>query len=408
MATRRVSAIEQSIAHQLTHASAIMAADPPIPLDPRDKALLRPLAQLGKSGASGAGVSFLRRTEYISHDANRKFNPNSYKEVRDKQNETKRRKLAAGVDKEDPLNILRNVIKGFDVAYPGDAYAGEDTADNIQGADITPVERRTWGNPRHPSKPNVTLLDSYPVLPDLDALPSIQSYIILKFDPKSLGEGSRYDPRLDVAILRPQNPDQDGFEVKMDAYQRDKNHAKPTTEYDYDYYLADSADSVAGIKRKFDTADPSSHEDEELYTSVDDGQRFFRYDRLRGYETTAQTGDGDNPYADSVAIALHDGEGSGRGLQKGAYFYPILQRTSLRPKRSRYVEQQVIDQLRVMVRDADEEETRGQLEAKAKWDPTVVVPAGPDEEDGDAAADADAGVDGETSAGQTAEVAMDA
>ncbi|KAH0296798.1 Paf1 complex protein, partial [Aureobasidium melanogenum] len=49
--------------------SAIMAQDPPPSLHPKDRALLKPLSALGKPTAMNNGVSFLRRTEYISSNA---------------------------------------------------------------------------------------------------------------------------------------------------------------------------------------------------------------------------------------------------------------------------------------------------------------------------------------------------
>lgn len=374
-----------------------MARDPPIPVDPRDKALLRPLAQLGKSSAAGNGVSFLRRTEYISNDQTRKFDAAGYKDMlRAKENEAqpKRRKLQ-NLDKEDPLNILRNVIKGFDVAYPSDVYEGEDTANNIRGAKITPAESQAWAHPQHPSKPHLKLLDSYPVLPDPDAMPSIGSYIFLKFDPKSLGSSGTYDTRLDHAILRPYNPNEEKQQEAEAQYEHDLDMVKQPVEYDYEYYLPDDVRSVAGIKRKFDIEDPDN-ENEELYTYDDEGTKSFRYDRVRTYETQTQSGNAEDAYADSVAIALHDGIEEGgpvggtraRSQAKAAYFYPILQRTSLRPKRkgpAHLMDQdEVIDQLRVTVHAADEEELRGRIAQRAKLDPTIEVPDAPDAADEDA------------------------
>jgi len=359
-----------------------MARDPPLPIHPHDRALLRPLAALGKSNAANGGVSFLRRTEYISsNQGQNRFESSTSKDLLRLRSDPKRRRKG-NVNKEHPLNILKHVVKGFDVAYPRDAYAGEDSTERVRGAEITEADAKAWTNPKHPSRPELQLLDSYPVLPDLGALPGVGSYIVTKFNTNPVPDTGKYDPRLDVAILRPQNPYAEKQEDRMAAYETDDTLPKPTTEYDYEYYLTEEAGAVRGIKRKFDMDDVENN-DSSFYTFSDDqGNKSFKYDRVRAYETYQQAGDADDPYADSVALALHDPElttgGAAQRLVKGAYFYPVLQRTNLRPKRKapgqRYEEAQVIDGLRVTVRDGDDEEQARRLAARAKLDTTITLP----------------------------------
>jgi RNA polymerase II-associated factor 1 len=138
---------------------------------------------------------------------------------------------------------------------------------------------------------------------------------------------------------------------------------------------------VRGIKRKLNVNDPEN-EDPALYTDeVADGQMAFKYKRLRTYETYNQHGDGSNLYNDTVALALHDpesAEGHAQRLAKGAYFYPIVQRTALRPKRvvgnRMYTEQQEkIDELNIMVGEPSEDLLQSQMEKRAALDPTVRV-----------------------------------
>lgn len=347
-----------------------------MPVHARDRSLLRPLAALGKSNAGNAGVSFLRRTEYISNDLSRKQDSGNAKDMlRIRQNDAKRKRLQNG-NKEDPLNILRHVIKGFDIAHPQDAYTGTDTEHIIKGAEATLSDKQAWAKPVNPNNTKLTLLDSYPVLPDLEALPSVGSYIVMKFDAKSLGTTKTYDDRLDVAILQPRGAYQDQHEDRMAAFERDLDLVAPTLEYDYEYYMTDTVDAVRGIKRKLDCQD-TDNGNEELYTSVDDeGVRSFQYDRIRTYETYAQSGDASNVYGDSVALALHDQEDSKRDLPKGAYYYPVLQRTSLRPKRKapgQPVEQsELADQLRIQVRDAEQDELDLRAGARAKLDTAML------------------------------------
>lgn len=362
-------------------ATAIMARNPPLPIHPTDRLLLRPLSHFGKGGLGNAGATFLRRTEYVSSDQGiKRFESSTSKDLLKLRNDAKRRKTDT-FDKEHPLNILKNVIKGFDIAYPKDAYTGEDTTEKVQGSAITNADMTAWTNPKHPTKPELKVVDSYPLLPDLDALPAVGSYILVKYstDPSASVKG--YNPCLDIAVLAPTHPNNAKFEERLEAYEKDLSMAKPTTEYNYEMYMLEDPSAVRRVERKFDVNFPEN-DDPSLYNFVDDqGNSAFKYKRVRAYETYQQQADGDDPFGDSVALALHDPDthpGDGRRLTKGAYFYPVLQRTQLRPKRknrqSQMEENQSADTLVVTVRDANEEEMSRRLAAKAKLDPTLVLP----------------------------------
>lgn len=367
----------------------IMARASKQPLHETDKLLLKPLGALGKGGAGGA-VSFLRRTEYTSSQGPQHLSSSSSKDLLRLRNDPKRRRVS--LNKEDPVNIVRNVVKGFDVAHPRDAYRGEDSTTNVRGAAITDSEAKAWSNPKHPSKPGLELLDSYPVLPDLEALPSTGSYVVMKFQTNPVPSGETYDERLDAGIFQPlHNPTAKArHEEKNDAWDPASGKPQPILEGDYDYFLPREATSVRSIKRKLDVNDPEN-EDEELYT--DDGpddQRAFKYMRLRTYETYNQHGDPNHFYDDSVALVLHDPEtnvgpvpGMEQRLQKGAYFYPIYSRTALRPKRKvgqpgatqPQPEEERIDQINLRVIDLDEDSKAGMLEKQAELDSSITAAA---------------------------------
>ena len=287
------------------------------------------------------------------------------------------------MNKDDPVNIIRNVVKGFDIAYPRDAYKGDDSTVNIRGAAITDAEAKAWSNPKHPTKPGLQLVDSYPVLPDLEALPTIGYFSISKFITNPVGQSESYDARLEAGILRPvEDPAQQAeYERKLAAWDSTSSKLRPMADYDYDYFLPVEASAVRGIKRKFDVNDPEN-DDEELYThEIEEGQRVFKYEHQRKYETYGQHGNADNYYGDSVAVALHDPEaavgvvpGVKERLVKAAYYYPIIQRTALRAKRqigimamSQGVEDRV-DELNVTVRDWNEDELATQESQRAKWE----------------------------------------
>ena len=299
-----------------------------------------------------------------------------------------KRKRGANVDKENPINIARNIVKGFDIAYPADAYRGDDNKENLRGAAVTDAEVKAWSNPVHPNKPELKLLDSYPVLPDLEAMPSTGYFMVAKFNGNPVAASDRYDQRLDTAILRPV-ADEDAqaqHEQKMQQYDPNSGKPKPIPEFDYEYFLPVDTGAVRGIKRKLDVTDPEN-DDPELYTDEgQDGQRVFKYTRLRTYETQHQHGDPDNLYNDSVAVSLHDPEtdvgavpGVKKRLLKAAYYYPVVQRTSIRPKRNvgnaalSQVEEPKVDELHVTVRDLGEDEYPGIEENRARYDTSLGV-----------------------------------
>jgi RNA polymerase II-associated factor 1 len=366
-----------------------ISARPGTAIHSADKQLLRPLASLGKANATGGGVSFLRRTEYTASQGPQHFASNTSKDMMRLRNDPKRRKLN-NLDRENPVNIIRHIVKGFDIAYPKDAYKGDDSTSNVRGAAATDTETKAWLNPKHPTKPDLQLLDSYPILPDLEALPTAGAYLVTKFQSNPL-TSELYDPRLDTAILRPIDDPamQAEYKRKIADWDPESSRPQPLPEYDYDYYVPDNDGAVRGIKRKFDVNDPE-HDDPDLYTEeLEEGKRGFTYSRVRTYETTTQQGNATNHYNDSVALALHDPEadvdvvpGTSERLAKGAYYYPIIQRTALRPKRKvgklaasqlQQGEGETVDQLNLTIADLSEEDRQVLLEKRAEFDPSLRV-----------------------------------
>ncbi|KAI9691367.1 MAG: hypothetical protein M1820_009704 [Bogoriella megaspora] len=320
--------------------AAIQSLDNPPPVHAHDKPLLRPLASLGKSTSLSTGASFLRRSEYNTSETNRaRFESSTSKDLLRLRNSTKRVKQS-DVNKEEPSYILRSVIKGFDIAYPKDAYQGIDTPTQIKGAEISRPETDAWNYPRHPTNPDLQLLDTYPIIPDLDALPETGAYLITKFHTNPIPGSSTYDTRLDIGFFRPEDESEEDLErmrVAQAQHEHDPSVAIPVPSYSYDYYLPKHSSSVAGIKRKINVADPD-RDDEDLYDNVtNDGRKCFRWDRVRGYETYQQSGNVGEEYSDTVILALHDPESAGsetRSLQKAAYYYPVLSKMFIRPKRA--------------------------------------------------------------------------
>ncbi|KAI9729758.1 MAG: hypothetical protein M1834_006709 [Cirrosporium novae-zelandiae] len=314
---------------------SIQAPDVPPPVDPRDAALLRPIASLGKPSAKSTPVSFLRRTEYISAESTRsRVGQRNWAKA-----SANARATARPENKQDPMIILRDVIKGFDIAYPDEAFRGEDSGENIRGSKPTPDEIQAWKKPVHPTNPNLKVLDIYPVLPDSEALPPNGGYIIHKFS-KAPTDGEKHDSRLDAGILHPKElPD----EVRAALHAAQAAHeANPDTvpapqppAQDYDFFVAEDEQTAKNFLRKANTRDPD-YDNPELYTYTDPEtvEKSFRFAHLRHYETGLQKASREDRYRE-VAIALHDIAEDGDSLQKAAYYYPIIQRIQLRPRRSK-------------------------------------------------------------------------
>ncbi|KAF2731355.1 Paf1-domain-containing protein [Polyplosphaeria fusca] len=326
--------------------SAIQTVHHPPVLHTLDKALMRHPNQLGKSSSGASGVSFLRKTEYITSmtaGGSRFESSNSANTMR-----VRGKRRRAEMSEDDPTHIAKHILKGFDLAYPADAYTGPDVAHNLRPAESSQDEKRAWKTPTHPTNSALHLVDSYPILPDWDALPDTGSYMMYKI--LNLPSTSLYDSRLDVAILRPTGetiPDNEQYLQDLEKHKSDPTHPMPIPRYQYEFFLPSSSGSItdaekaSSIKRSFATYEP---DDPTLPFDVgedDEGnpKRMFKYENIRTYETRDQHGDPEDAFNDVVAMAIHDPEAHEDEplrdvpLQKAAYFYPIVQKTSIRPRR---------------------------------------------------------------------------
>jgi RNA polymerase II-associated factor 1 len=285
---------------------------------PHDRPLLRPLSTLGKPKFSDTGVSVLRRTEYISsHTSKSRFDSTTSKSlIGNTGNRIKR--PPTNIDKESPEYIKSQVEKSFQAA-----------ASNLkEGKSI-----------RHPSNRNLKLVDSYPLVPDLDAFPDAGGYITIKFLTNPVPPSSTYDIRLENSLLRPVPPTEEEQLAKQaakEAYELDpERNPAPNETIEYEFFMTETPEEALKFKRKFDALDPEKDE-EGLYSGSNGaGNGCFRFKRIRPYESASQTGSVIDKYDDEVMIAIHDGSDGLR--EKAAYYYPILQRTAIRPQRTKNI-----------------------------------------------------------------------
>lgn len=319
----------------------------PVP-HPHDRALLRPLSTLGKPKFSDSGVSFLRRTEYISsYTSKSKFDNATSKSLINNSTANKKRRPAPNLDKESPEAIKTQVEQSFRTA-----------AQNLKNKALA----------RHPTKRHVQLVDAYPLLPDLDAFPDMGGYVAVKFLHNPVPPSSTYDMRVESSVLKPISETEGELATKAaveEAHKRDPLHNPAPEQYmQYNFFMPATTDTAANFKRKFDILD-NDHQSEELYTDLDDnGHGCFKFKRVRPYETATITGSVATKYSDEVVIALADGKDGRR--QKGAYYYPIVQRSTLRPQRQKNIDKK-------MGRMVDEGEVN-------RWDVMIMTVEDPDED----------------------------
>ncbi|MCJ1311767.1 hypothetical protein MMC25_005440 [Agyrium rufum] len=370
--------------------SSIQAPTLPPPVHAADRDLLRPLKSLGQPKTETSGVSFLRRTQYTADDVNRRSDSTV---ARVSISQTKKRK-ANDISKDEPINILRSVVKSFDIANPEDAYKGPDSSEGIRGANATAAELEAWRNPVHPTHPKLKLVDSYPLLPDLDALTDNPGYMVFKFGGNPANAIERYDERMDVSLLRPLDvsaEEQAAYDERQAAYQADPVHnpAPGAMKYNYEFFLPEDEKSVRSIKRKFDVNDPDRNSPS-LYTAKSQHGDAFRYRHQRLYETGLSQALIEHPYSE-VAMALYDpsiGDGrhgntngtngtSNNGVQtrqKAAYFVSIMSKAQLKPRRSKQLAQLGMTQPRALVPE---------LEGYERLDAVDLQVGEPDEQEAD-------------------------
>jgi len=299
---------------------AIQAPEHPPPIHPRDRALLRSWTSLGKPKIQDTNVSFLRRTEYVTSWASKttRAGPTANSGV---GRIARAKPRPTNADRESPEYIKSQIAMTFDKAAE---------------------KHRDTKSVKHPSKPSLKLVGAYPVIPDLDALNGVGGYIELKFGKHpSLKEW--YDTRLETGILMPLDLEDDEKETrqrKMEAHIMDPAHnPKPPGEQDYDYefFLLPNSAQSEDFKRRYDP-DNLDRNDDSLYPAMggeNDGTEFqcFKYEHVRTYETVSQQGAVDLRFDETLTLSVEDGERSGR--QKAAYYYPVVSRLQIDPRRNK-------------------------------------------------------------------------
>ena len=259
--------------------------------------------------------------------------------------------------KDEPINVLRAAIKGFDIANPKDVYAGPDTKEKIRGAAVSPAEAEAWNKPKHPTKPELKLVGSYPIIPDLNAVTDSGAFMVTKFTANPTQSTNKRDTRMDVGLLHPMEmkPEVEAeYKAKQAAHEADPVHNPVPSgpEFSYEFFLPADENMADKIKKKLDVNDPDK-DDASLYTKHNaDEIGSFRYDHVRIYDTARQSGNPNEPYKE-IVLAIYDPEleekagkanlghdkNSSGHQEKAAYYYPIAQKVQLKPRRNKNLAQ---------------------------------------------------------------------
>lgn len=324
---------------KLTENIAIQAPAHPPPVHPHDRALLRPIAALGKKKVAEANVSFLRRTEYISSLTTKRIEAASPRSLLNTGKKVVRRSPEQAAD--SPQVIKRKIDKSFELADQ---------------------ELKNHKRVKHPSKKNLSLVDATPLIPDLDSFPDSGAFVTIKFATNPVQSSEEYDKRLLASFFRPidQTKEEEAeYQAALEAHNQDpENTPRPQNSMNYEFFLPKSRATADGFRRKFDVDNPD-RDDDSLYT---DGG-CFQFNRVRAYETAQETErDHTTKYTYEILLANNDTEDFPK--QKAVYYYPVLQKSTIRSQRNRNIartigfgqedEDEKVEQLDLVVKDPGE------------------------------------------------------
>lgn len=318
-----------------------------------DKPLLRSIAQLGKPKTSDGGVSFLRRTEYIAASGKSHQGGGALRAVNPALNKRVPKRKSPEPDRDSPAYVKRKIDQGFAAAE---------------------ANLKDRSRVRHPSRRNLKLVDAYPLLPDPEAFPDSGAYVTIRFLNNPVSDSSTYDKRLLHGLFRPldkSDAEEANLQAMVEAHEMDPaNNPKPENTMNYAFFLPDTASSAAKFGQRFNPDAPNC-DDDSLYTGKsEDGKPVFQFQRVRHYETTQEAEfNHATKYDKELLLAFNDDETELH--QKAAYFYPVMQRSTIRPQRLKNIarvqpgladeNEQIIDELHVTV-DAPTEQIMEQIE----------------------------------------------
>lgn len=231
---------------------------------------------------------------------------------------TVQRKVPPKVDKESPEFIKEQVEKSFEIA-----------AANLKDP----------GRIRHPTKPNIRLVESFPLLPDLEAMPDIGAYLGIKFQTNPVAPSSTYDTRISIGALKSIGSGEEreaAYDLAKEAWERDpERNPKPDMLQDFEFFIPQTTRDASLFKRKYDVFNPD-HDAVEYSGTSEEGNPCYRFKRLRAYETVSDLGNGNIKYDDEIILAINDGKDNAK--ERAAFYYPLSNRFIIRPQRKKNID----------------------------------------------------------------------
>ena len=374
--------------------SAIMAPEIAPALDPADQALMMSLEQLKTQGAKN-NVSFLRKTQYMhaSGQAAKVSDPFMRPSPRTQKTPTSKAPPPAPISRDDPENIRRQVQKGFDLAHPDSISSNPKEA---KANTIASTDRNAWEFPKHPDNHRLTPLETYSVLPDLEAGTDMASnWQALKFDKPPLPplKNGRRDDRIDVGLLlSKENPALlPEWQARKDAHdEQPESFPDPGPEpYIWSLSVPKQPDSTPRIRQLFDDSNPSKDDAslmKPLLEESADGSLRLPFERVRVYtDATRQIVDPRRVVALSLvkptSLPRHS-RFRKQGTSPAAYYYPIYERVKMKADRGQLskkarntrlgagpeVEEDLHDQMMVLFREPDAKEKHIRNEFRGRND----------------------------------------
>ncbi|EGW32938.1 uncharacterized protein SPAPADRAFT_49866 [Spathaspora passalidarum NRRL Y-27907] len=333
-----------------------------IQLHPKDRALLRD-AGIGKISKSEPGVSFLRRTEYMS-EARPSSKGGAVDELQKKET-TRVKKIAEEEEMMDADSQLKAV---------------EDTFDKAQESLVN------FDKIRHPKKKHLRAVDVWPLLPDTSMMDN--KFLMVKFTGSASihreiemlkrTQGNKFNEKfvrdsLESSILKPITSD-DGewislFQVKDEKKASELNERLKSTERERPVNLLDEEEDVL-----------------EEYK--------FKY--VKNYDMKFQR---NKRETEELGIKFIPEEGTKK--RKVAYFYPIAGKIDLKKHRAstnseinRFLRDSTLDGINFKLREPTTNELKRMDNIRSEFDPMEYEgEEEEEEEDEDAKSDEDSDKD---------------
>ncbi|CCJ29263.1 unnamed protein product [Pneumocystis jirovecii] len=265
-----------------------------VKLDPKDIALLKEVSSTPQRNSTG--VSFLRRTEYISSEGAKntiKTKGHDFRSV--KSDDSENNKF------ENPEKQVEAIEAMF-----------EDASKDLSSF-------------THPHRKYLTVVDSFPVFPDIDV--SDQQFLLMKFttDPgqKTISSEPSADCRLDLALFMP-------------VSERGEEWLA--------YYLAEE-DSYFQLKETLKNQ------------NCEENKAPFLYNHIRNYDTMMHINQ--TPLDEVVLVFRNDATSD---IKKGAFYSPIYAKSTLKRRRSKIPNEMIknlnVSNIELRLRPLDEEENK--------------------------------------------------